>query len=119
MKVVCNKSTQSINSARVARRQASSWLPSHYSFFASARAQGIYYTPTYIVDYIVRNTLGKLLAERNISIERIKVLDAACGSGSFLIKTFDVLNEHCQQIDKDYSQTKLDFIRQFLALGRH
>jgi type I restriction-modification system DNA methylase subunit len=73
------------------------------------KEQGIYYTPTYIVDYIVRNALGELLKEKNANIEKIRVLDPACGSGSFLIKAFDVLNEHYQQNDKDYSQTQLDF----------
>lgn len=73
------------------------------------KEQGIYYTPTYIVDYIVRNALGELLKEKNVNIEKIRVLDPACGSGSFLIKAFDVLNEHYQHNDKDYSQTQLDF----------
>jgi len=73
------------------------------------KEQGIYYTPTYIVDYIVRNALGELLEEKNVNVEKIKVLDPACGSGSFLIKAFDVLNEHYQKNDKDYSQTQLDF----------
>ncbi|MGD0028085.1 MAG: N-6 DNA methylase [Candidatus Bathyarchaeia archaeon] len=72
------------------------------------KEQGIYYTPTYIVDYIVRNALGELLEKKNVNIEKIRVLDPACGSGSFLIKAFDVLNEHYQQNDKDYSQTQLD-----------
>jgi len=72
------------------------------------KEQGIYYTPTYIVDYIVRSTLGELLKNANIDAERIKVLDPACGSGSFLIKAFDVLNEHYRKNDKDYSQTQLD-----------
>jgi len=76
---------------------------------AHRKEQGIYYTPTYIVDYIVRNTLGKLLEDKNVNIEKIRVLDLACGSGSFLIKAFDVLNEHYLQNDKDYSQTQLDF----------
>ncbi len=58
------------------------------------KKQGIYYTPTYIVDYIVQNTLGKALEEKSLTeIESIKVLDPACGSGSFLIRAFDVLNE--------------------------
>jgi type I restriction-modification system DNA methylase subunit len=72
------------------------------------KEQGIYYTPTYIVDYIVRSTLGELLKNENIDAERIKVLDPACGSGSFLIKAFDVLTEHYHKNDKDYSQTQLD-----------
>jgi len=73
------------------------------------KEQGIYYTPTYIVDYIVRNALGELLKEKKVNIEKIRVLDPACGSGSFLIKAFDVLDEHYQQNDKDYNQTQLDF----------
>jgi len=60
---------------------------------AYRKEQGIYYTPTYIVDYIVRNTLGELLKDKNVDVEKIRVLDPACGSGSFLIKAFDVLNE--------------------------
>lgn len=58
------------------------------------KEQGIYYTPTYIVDYIVRNTLGELLKSGEVPPEKIRVLDPACGSGSFLIKAFDVLSEY-------------------------
>ena len=73
------------------------------------REQGIYYTPVYVVDYIVKNTLGELLEDKNVNADKIRVLDPACGSGSFLIKAFDVLNEHYRKNDKDYSQTQLDF----------
>jgi type I restriction-modification system DNA methylase subunit len=72
------------------------------------KEQGIYYTPTYIVDYIVRNTLGELLKDTNVDAEKIRVLDPACGSGSFLIKAFDVLHDHYKNNDKDYAQTQLD-----------
>ncbi len=50
--------------------------------------QGIYYTPDYVVDYIVKNTLGPVLdkCESINDLKKIKVLDPACGSGSFLIK---------------------------------
>ncbi len=62
------------------------------------KKQGIYYTPTYIVDYIVQNTLGKVLEEKSLTeTENIKVLDPACGSGSFLIKAFDILNEKAKK----------------------
>jgi predicted RNA methylase len=72
------------------------------------KEQGIYYTPTYIVDYIVRSTVGELLKDNRFNIEKVRVLDPACGSGSFLIKAFDVLNEHYHKNYKDYSQTQLD-----------
>ncbi len=58
------------------------------------KAGGVYYTPTYIVEYIVRNTLGELLKERDPeSLERapLRVLDPACGSGSFLLGAYQHL----------------------------
>jgi type I restriction-modification system DNA methylase subunit len=76
--------------------------------YAHRKEQGIYYTPIYIVDYIVRNTLGELLKEKNVDVDRIRICDPACGSGSFLIKAFDVLNEYYRKNDVDYSQTQLD-----------
>ncbi|HXG13560.1 MAG TPA: N-6 DNA methylase [Candidatus Nitrosotenuis sp.] len=72
------------------------------------KEQGIFYTPTYIVDYIVRHTLGKLLETKKIDPLKIRVLDPACGSGSFLIKAFDVMNNYHMKTDKDYAQTHLD-----------
>jgi len=76
---------------------------------AHRKEMGIYYTPTYIVDYIVRNTLGELLKNKKANPEKIRVLDPACGSGSFLIKAFDVLNEYYSKNDKNYNQSEFDF----------
>ena len=57
------------------------------------KAGGVYYTPTYIVDYIVNNTVGKIL--ENVTtpkeINKIKILDPACGSGSFLLGAYQYL----------------------------
>lgn len=55
------------------------------------KAHGIYYTPTYIVDYIVTNTLGEKLkgCKKPEDVLKIKILDPACGSGSFLIRAYD------------------------------
>jgi type I restriction-modification system DNA methylase subunit len=78
------------------------------------KAGGVYYTPDYIVDYIVENTVGVKLngfgprtenprtpgggkAEKGMKpltpeeIISIKILDPACGSGSFLIGAYDYL----------------------------
>lgn len=57
------------------------------------KAGGVYYTPTYIVDYIVKNTLSKLLTEDKTpkQVSKITVLDPACGSGSFLIVDYQYL----------------------------
>ncbi|MBU1355093.1 MAG: N-6 DNA methylase [Candidatus Edwardsbacteria bacterium] len=54
------------------------------------KAQGIYYTPKYIVDYIVKEALGEALKNaKPKDISKIKVLDPACGSGSFLTAAYD------------------------------
>ncbi len=73
------------------------------------KEQGIFYTPTFIVDYIVRNTVGELLKTKKVNVEEIRILDPACGSGSFLIKAFDVLNEYQSKNDLSYHQAELDF----------
>ena len=82
------------------------------------KAGGVYYTPTYIVDYIVQNTVGKLLegktprqvagegeaggrgkgghraggyAEGGHAGPPLRILDPACGSGSFLLGAYQYL----------------------------
>lgn len=71
------------------------------------KAGGVYYTPTYIVDYIVQQTVGKLVegkTPREIGgltntwrrstakdARALKILDPACGSGSFLIGAYQFL----------------------------
>jgi len=56
------------------------------------KAGGVYYTPTYIVDYIVRQTVGTLVAGKSPKqIEKLRVLDPACGSGSFLLGAYQFL----------------------------
>lgn len=56
------------------------------------KAGGVYYTPTYIVRYIVEKTVGPLLAGKSPKqLEQLTVLDPACGSGSFLLGAFEYL----------------------------
>ncbi|MFO7898904.1 MAG: N-6 DNA methylase, partial [Planctomycetota bacterium] len=59
------------------------------------KAGGVYYTPRYIVDYIVEHTVGELIDGK--SPRRLKtfhVLDPACGSGSFLLGAYQRLLDH-------------------------
>jgi hypothetical protein len=60
------------------------------------KAGGVYYTPSEIVDYIVANTVGQFCKDKTPSrIEDLRVLDPACGSGSFLIGAYTwLLNYH-------------------------
>jgi predicted type IV restriction endonuclease len=107
------------------------------------KAGGVYYTPSYIVDYIVKNTVGKLLGasfntlsepvpsivegvegsnyDRHCEaigrgnpksltpkqIEKLKILDPACGSGSFLIGAYQyLLDFHRDYYAKEPSKHK-------------
>ncbi|WP_302279373.1 Eco57I restriction-modification methylase domain-containing protein [Brachyspira pilosicoli] len=60
------------------------------------KAGGVYYTPEYIVDYIVANTVGEAIKGKTPDeIVNIKILDPACGSGSFLLGAYKyLLNYH-------------------------
>jgi hypothetical protein len=56
------------------------------------KAGGVYYTPSYIVDYIVEKTVGALLAKKTPSqASKLRILDPACGSGSFLLGAYEYL----------------------------
>lgn len=56
------------------------------------KAGGVYYTPTYIVDYIVKQTVGKLCESKSPKeVAKLRILDPACGSGSFLLGAYQFL----------------------------
>jgi type I restriction-modification system DNA methylase subunit len=56
------------------------------------KAGGVYYTPQYVVDYIVKNTVGKLIEDMNPdNVSAVKIVDPACGSGSFLLGAYQYL----------------------------
>ncbi|MCX5726968.1 MAG: N-6 DNA methylase [Candidatus Saganbacteria bacterium] len=88
---------------------------------AKRKSQGIYYTPKYIVDYIVENTLGRVLADllkekKYKQIGKIKVLDPACGSGSFLLKTLKVFDD---AYSKSPEHNQFPFMRKVKALSNN
>lgn len=85
---------------------------------AHRKEQGIYYTPTYIVDYIVRNTVGELAKSKKTDLSKIKILDPACGSGSFLMKTFDYLVTLDNKRNGSVEQTHLDTMSESVTYGR-
>jgi len=77
------------------------------------KSTGSYYTPDYIVEYIVRNTIGPVVEEKWREAEvkdtsftnttlSIKVLDPAMGSGHFLVGSLDFLaSKLLEAIEKD------------------
>ncbi|MEY2830122.1 MAG: hypothetical protein RIQ33_1980, partial [Bacteroidota bacterium] len=75
------------------------------------KAGGVYYTPKYIVDYIVENTVGKQIAGKTPKeIAQLHFADIACGSGSFLIGVYDCLLEYHLKyyLDKLQGKTEID-----------
>jgi len=65
------------------------------------KAGGVYYTPEYVVDFIVKETIGKDLSLKSIGSVRgnskkapLRILDMACGSGSFLINAYQTLLDY-------------------------
>ena len=101
--------------------------------------KGIFYTPAYITEYIINETIGLWLQERAKGIteaikaknsdtikaeeteqyceeyanvlKEIKVVDPACGSGAFLVKVFDYLQNkwdelHRIQKENGYEETE-------------
>jgi type I restriction-modification system DNA methylase subunit/predicted type IV restriction endonuclease len=86
------------------------------------KAGGVYYTPTYIVDYIVKHTVGKLLEGKTPqdvagvtetwrpakNRRSLAILDPACGSGSFLLGAYQFLLdwhiEHYTQKSEEWSK---------------
>ncbi len=56
------------------------------------KAGGVYYTPDYIVRYIVAQTVGRAIeGKKPDEIAKLRFADIACGSGSFLVEVFACL----------------------------
>lgn len=76
------------------------------------KAGGVYYTPQFIVDFIVRETIGKFLeGKKPGDVKKIKILDPSCGSGSFLIGAYKYLldwHKDYYNKNKETSKTKKD-----------
>ena len=79
------------------------------------KAGGVYYTPHYIVKYIVKNTVGELIKDKTPDeISKIKILDPACGSGSFLLEAYQqLLDYHLNYYINNKSRSK-----EFIHKGR-
>lgn len=70
--------------------------------YEKRKKAGIYYTPTHVVEYIVKRTLEETLrSKKPEEASKIRILDPACGSGSFLIKAFDFLKGYYEKINEE------------------
>lgn len=67
------------------------------------KAGGVYYTPQYIVKYIVENAVGKMIEGKTPEqIAEMRFADISCGSGSFLLGMFDTLLEYHRRYYNKY-----------------
>lgn len=75
---------------------------------SSRKVRGIYYTPTAVVDLMVRQTIGVLLEQRSVpdlDYINLSILDPACGAGAFLLGAYRYLLEwyhrhYCAAFDR-------------------
>jgi len=84
------------------------------------KEHGIYYTPKYIVDYIVKNTVGVFLKEKSYNeCMNLKILDPACGSGSFLIRAFGEIDNYLTEKRSQKGKLDFDTFRRKEILGKN
>jgi len=55
------------------------------------KREGIFYTPRFVVEFMMKQIFNEFISS-NTDFRKLKFLDAACGSGSFLIKIFDYIS---------------------------
>jgi len=71
------------------------------------KAGGVYYTPSYIVEYIVEQTVGRLIEGKTPQqISKLRILDPACGSGSFLLGAYQRLLDYHRQWYEEHDPQK-------------
>lgn len=74
--------------------------------------EGAYYTPTFLVDYIISQTVSLKLEAENKNYN-CKTLDPACGSGIFLVETLRKIIEKYIKVN-DVKKTDTDEFREKL-----
>lgn len=63
------------------------------------RASGSYFTPDYLVDFVVQHTLGPLVEGLSANeIFELRILDPSCGAGAILLGALRFLESHCESI---------------------
>jgi Eco57I restriction-modification methylase/N-6 DNA Methylase len=90
------------------------------------KAGGVYYTPQWVVDNIVRRTIDPLISGKAPkALRKFRVLDPACGSGSFLLGAYAHLIAHYEayytahpSVERESHYADADGIRRLTADAR-
>ena len=68
-------------------------------------AGGVYYTPRFVVNTIIRRVVGPKIKDKSpLEVLNTKILDPACGSGSFLIAALQFLFDHCTRYISEHPE---------------
>jgi len=92
------------------------------------KVEGIFYTPPFVTNFLVRETLGLAMAEAweraggnqvrkkderiaaweayQNQLRRLRVLDPACGSGAFLVAAFDALAHEFERVNRALAEVR-------------
>lgn len=71
------------------------------------KATGSYYTPEYLVDYIVQEVVSPLIIKKDVGeITKLKILDPAMGSGHFLLGVVKFLEKEITEIQDSNEKVK-------------
>lgn len=71
------------------------------------KAGGVFYTPQSIVQFIVENTISKIIDGKNpLKISLLKFVDISCGSGSFLLSVYDHLIQYHVRYFTEYPKQR-------------
>ena len=71
------------------------------------KSSGSYYTPDYLVDHIVEETMSELTSNKNVTdILKLKVIDPSMGSGHFLLGVVKYLEKSIIQLQEEDSKVK-------------
>ena len=71
------------------------------------RKLGQFYTPSWVVDYIVKHTLGRSIREQEgRHISEFSVLDPACGDGAFLLEALRLLVDQARKRGESHTSLR-------------
>ncbi len=73
--------------------------------------KGIYYTPQFIVRFMLEETLSPIL----IANQDVSVMDPACGSGAFLVESFRKI-VHAKNVPLDFDAKKNILVNQIFGI---
>lgn len=75
-------------------------------------AGGVYYSPRFVVDTIIRRVVGPQIEGKSPDdLLDVKILDPACGSGSFLIAAYQFLIDYCTKYFEEHPEAAAEHIR--------